>query len=100
MTADELQPIEKEQKIMLIMRRVLTSVVREFTPAPGQPYPLSNELVEDIRQCLRLIAAHERELLEARGVDNPDRPFFSDETPATQPLTFVAKPTIQGNTDD
>lgn len=83
-----LDDLDKEQQIMVVMRKILTSVIREITPQPGQPYPLSEPLVKDMRMCLGLISAREQELLAAKGIENPDRPYFSDEPPATKTVPF------------
>jgi len=85
-----LDDLDKEQQIMLVMRKVLTGIIREITPEPGQPYPLSEPLVQDIRQCLGLISSREQELMAAKGQTNTDRPYFSDETPAVQTVPFPA----------
>ena len=54
----------KEHKILVTMRQVLSSVVREITPEPGMRHPLSEKTMEDVRQCFALIAAREKELTE------------------------------------
>jgi hypothetical protein len=81
MSFDELS---KEQQIMVTMRKVLSSIIREITPKQGEIYPLSEQTVEDIRMCLALIASREKELAEAKGITNLDRPHFVDEPQATQ----------------
>lgn len=85
--------LSKEQKIMVTMRKVLTSVIREITPQPGERYPLSDKTVEDIRMCLTLIAAREQELAEAKGITNLDRPHYVDEpqTTKTVPIPDIKK---------
>ncbi|MEK8021645.1 MAG: segregation and condensation protein A [Candidatus Parabeggiatoa sp.] len=83
--------LSKEQQIMVSMRKVLTNVIRELTPQPGEQYPLSEPTVEDIRMCLTLIAAREKELAEEKGVNNIDRPHYVDEpqTTKTVPLDQI-----------
>jgi hypothetical protein len=76
--------LSKEQQIMVSMRKVLTNIIREITPEPGEQYPLSQETVEDIRMCLMLIVAREKELAEESGLDNLDRPHYADEPQKTQ----------------
>jgi len=76
--------LSKEQQIMVSMRKVLTNIIREITPQPGAQYPLSEPTVEDIRMCLTLIAAREKELAEAKGLNNLDRPYYADEPQTTQ----------------
>lgn len=82
----------KEQQIMRAMRKTLTSVVRDTAPRDGNPSPLSTDTVENIRMCLGLISAREAELAEALGLARNERPHYSDETPATQPIQFSPPP--------
>jgi len=83
--------LSQEQQIMVVMRKVLTTIIREITPSPGEKYPLSDQTVEDVRQCLRLIAAREQELAEAKGIINKDRPHYADEPQTTQILYYKPK---------
>jgi hypothetical protein len=72
-----------EQRILVAMRKVLARVVKDTTPPPGMRNPLSDGTIQDIRQCLALIAARERELHEAQGRTRSPRPFYVDESPGT-----------------
>lgn len=69
----------KELKILITLRKVLSSVVREITPKPGMRHPLSDTTMEDVRQCFGLIAAREREISEDAGMPSQHRPHFIDE---------------------
>lgn len=69
----------KEYKILVTMRQVLSSVVREITPEPGFRHPLTEKTMEDVRQVFALIAAREREITEAAGMPSQHRPHFVDE---------------------
>lgn len=69
----------KEQRIMVVMRKVLASVVKDTTPPPGMRHPLSDKTIEDIRQCFGLIAAREQELAKAAGIDLNEKPRYTDE---------------------
>jgi len=42
-------------------------------------HPLSDGTIQDMRQCLALISARERELAEAAGRPIGGRPGFTDE---------------------
>jgi hypothetical protein len=88
MNFDELS---KEQEMMRRMRKVLTSIIREITPAPGDKYPLSKSTVEDIRSCLWQLVARERELEEAIGRSNEEHPDYFDELPQFQNAGFYPK---------
>lgn len=84
--------LSKEQQIMRAMRKTLTSIVRDTAPRDGNPSPLSESTVENIRMCLGLISSREAELAEALGLARNERPHYSDETPAAQPIQFTPPP--------
>jgi hypothetical protein len=83
------EDLAKEQKIMVVMRKVLTTIVRETAPHPGHASPFSEQTIEDIRMCLSLISARERELAEAQGIVNHDRPHYADEMPTSQVISWT-----------
>lgn len=76
--------LSTEHRILVVMRKVLTSIIRETTPPPGLKHPLSDRTIEDIRQCLALISARERELEQNAGVQRQERPHFVDEPQTTK----------------
>jgi hypothetical protein len=84
------ETLSREQQIMRAMRKTLTSVVRDCAPRDGEPSPLTEPTVENIRMCLGLIAAREAELAEALGLSRNERPHYTDEPPAADVLQFVA----------
>ena len=71
----------KEQQILLVMRKVLSSIIKDTTPPPGTRHPLSDPTIQDVRMCLGLITAREQELAEAAGLAK-ERPYFVDEKPS------------------
>jgi len=81
--------LSKEQQILRAMRKTLTSIVRDLAPRDGNPNPLTPDTVENIRMCLGLISSREAELAETLGLSRNERPHYSDETPATQPMLFT-----------
>jgi len=83
--------LSKEQQIMVVMRKVLTTIIRETTPTADRSSPFSEQTIEDIRLCLQLITARERELLEAQGITNTARPYYIDEPPTSQVVSFYKK---------
>ena len=83
----------KEREILMVMRKVLAQIIKDTTPEfKTMKHPLSGDTIEDIRQCLALIAARERELADAAGVVR-ERPYYADEKPAAEvvPLHTVGK---------
>ena len=84
----DFESLSKEQKIMVAMRKTLASVIRDTTPEPGMIHPLSKETVEDLRMCLGLIAAREKELMEDMGIENKAKPRFTDEPKVADVVQF------------
>ena len=82
---DDSPELTLEHRILIKMRQVLASVVRDVTPPPGRPSPLSPETIEDIRGCFALISARERELGARK---NPDMPVFGDDRATTRIVDF------------
>ena len=79
------EALSLEHRILIQVRQVLASVVRDVTPPPGMQSPLSPKTIEDIRGCFALIAAREREL---SGKQNPDLPVFADDGVTTRVVDF------------
>lgn len=73
------EKLEKELKILVTLRQVLSSVVREVTPEPGLRHPLSQKTMEDVRQCFLLIASREKEINEEAGMPSQHRPRYADD---------------------
>ena len=77
-----------EQRILIAMRKTLGAVIRDVTPPAGMRYPFSEETMEDVRQCLALISAREKELADAQGRGG-ERPYYSDEPQKAQVVPIV-----------
>ncbi|VAW93411.1 hypothetical protein MNBD_GAMMA20-1407 [hydrothermal vent metagenome] len=70
------EPPSVELHILRAMRRTLTNVAKDTYTPPGMRHPLSEETINDIRECLTLISGRENEL---GGMAGGDRPHFTDE---------------------
>ena len=80
MSDDKTTPLEsKEYQILKALKLVLTDVVKDTATQPGLKHPLSEHTIEGIRQCLKLISARERELIEDSGKTMDMRPYYADE---------------------
>lgn len=92
MTDDDKQD-NKEYRILRAMKIVLTGVVRETAVPPGHKHPLSDNTIEDIRQCLMLISAREQELLIEAGEEAGMLPRFTDEPQDTTvvPISSIGR---------
>ena len=84
----------KEREIMMVMRKLLTTIVREVTPEhKSLRHPLSDQTIQDIRSCLGLITAREKELADDAGRTVQERPYYVDEAPQTKvvPISKIGK---------
>lgn len=69
----------KEERILQMVRKVLTDVAKDTYTKPGLKHPLSEDTIISIRECLKLISAREGELAEAAGRPSEKRPRYVDE---------------------
>ncbi len=68
-----------EERILRVMKNVLTSVAKDTATEPGLKHPLSEATINDIRACLVMISAREQELAKQFNRDTSARPRFIDE---------------------
>ncbi len=71
--------LSKEARILQAVKLTLGGVIRDTATPHGMRHPLSDATIEDLRQCLALISARERELAEAAGRPIGGRPRYADE---------------------
>lgn len=86
------QELSKEQRILRVLRKVLGNIVKDTAPRPGEPHPLSESTIHDIRDLFGLIAERERELADAAGHTARERPYFSDEPQSAHVLKLHKPP--------
>jgi hypothetical protein len=84
--------LQDEQRIMRMMRKTLTSIVRDTAPRDGNPSPLSEDTVLNIKDCLMVISNRETELAKLTGRTLDERPHFTDETPNTHAVKISSIP--------
>ncbi|MES9846669.1 MAG: segregation and condensation protein A [Candidatus Sedimenticola sp. PURPLELP] len=77
----------KERDVMMVMRKVLASIIKDTTPPPGTRHPLSEKTIQDVRMCLGLISARERELADEAGAV-VEKPYFVDEQPSSNVVSI------------
>jgi hypothetical protein len=81
--------LTKEERILRAVKHTLAGVVRDTATPHGMRHPLSDATIEDLRQCLALISARERELAAEAGRDASARPRYADEpSRAEQVISF------------
>jgi hypothetical protein len=73
------QALTKEERVLAMMKNVLTSIAKDTAPQPGIKHPLSEHTIQGIRECLMMITAREQELAREFGRDTNARPRFIDE---------------------
>ncbi|MHB1215092.1 MAG: hypothetical protein ACYCY9_08915 [Thiobacillus sp.] len=84
--------LQDEQRIMRMMRKTLTSIVRDTAPRDGNPSPLSEATVLGIKDCLMVISSREVELAKLTGRTLEERPRFTDETPSSHAVKLTSIP--------
>jgi hypothetical protein len=86
----------KEQRILRVLRKVLGNIVKDAMPAQGTPHPFRQSTIDEIRDLFGLIAERERELAQMAGLADNEKPYFTDEPPASK-LVAMPKPTRKPN---
>ncbi len=84
--------LQDEQRIMRMMRKTLTSIVRDTAPRDGNPSPLAEDTVLNIKDCLLVISNRETELAQLTGRTLDERPHFTDETPNAHAVKITSIP--------
>lgn len=68
-----------EERILQAVKLTLAAVIKDTATPHGMRHPLSDGTIEDLRQCLALISARERELAQVAGRPISGRPRYVDE---------------------
>lgn len=77
-----------EREIMQVMRKVLAQIIKDTTPpSRAMKHPLTPSTIDDIRNCLGMIAARERELADLAGLAT-EKPYYADEKPAAEVVSI------------
>jgi len=71
--------LSMEERILQAVKLTLAGVVRDTATPHGMRHPLSDATIQDLRQCLALISARERELAQAAGRPAGAKPRYADE---------------------
>lgn len=71
--------LSMEERILMAVKLTLANVIKDTATPHGMRHPLSDGTIKDLRACLALISARERELAEAAGRPLQKRPHFTDE---------------------
>jgi len=69
----------KEQRILRMVKRVITDIAKDTHTPPGMRHPLSDHTINGMRACLDLIVSREAELMAQGGNVSSSKPRFVDE---------------------
>ena len=92
--------LPKEQRILRAVRLTLAGVIKDTATPHGMRHPLSDNTIENLRQCLALISARERELAQADGSTQNLRPSYVDEPGPPQESVVRFYKTGKDNPED
>lgn len=90
--------ISKEEKILSVMKKVLTDIAKDTYTPPDLKHPLSESTIMSIRECLSLISSREAELAAEDGRESKLRPRYVDEPSSS--VVVKLKPTNFKNKKD
>jgi hypothetical protein len=79
--------LSKEERILRAVKMTLAAVIKDTATPHGMQHPLSDSTIEDLRQCLALISAREREL----AGESQAKPRFSDEPGGESVVQFYRR---------
>ena len=68
-----------EERILQAVKLTLAGVIKDTATPHGMRHPLSDQTIQDLRECLALISARERELAQAAGRPPGGQPRYADE---------------------
>lgn len=71
--------LSMEERILQAVKLTLAAVIKDTATPHGMRHPLSDGTIQDLRQCLALISARERELAQTAGRPVSGRPRYADE---------------------
>jgi hypothetical protein len=90
--------LSMEERILAAVRLTLAAVIKDTATPHGMRHPLSDGTIKDLRQCLALISARERELAQAAGRPIGGRPRYADEPARADKVIRVHKKKPSGDT--
>lgn len=84
-----LEELKIEQRNLSIIRKTLNSIVKDATPPAGNPNPLTNGTIEEIKYCFAIISGREKELADKIGLNQAKPHHTNDQQPNSNGLSFV-----------
>jgi len=87
--SQEVEHFTKEKRVLVAMRKTLSSIVKDVTPSSSAlKSPLTESTIEDIKMCFGLISAREQEIAKEAGVALNERPHFTDKAVTTNVVSI------------
>ncbi len=91
--------LSKEEEILRAVKMTLTGVIKDTATSPGMKHPLTDRTIDDLRHCLVLVSARERELAEAAGRSADMRPQMPGDVKIKSEVV-VSLDSLRRNTKD
>jgi hypothetical protein len=86
-----------EERILQAVKLTLAAVIKDTATPHGMRHPLSDGTIQDLRQCLMLISARERELAQDAGRPIGGRPRYADDPAREDKVVRFHKKKPPGN---
>ena len=86
-----------EARLLRAVKLPPAGVVRNTATPQGMRHPLSDGTIQDLRQCLALISAREREIAQAAGMSTNSRPRYADEPTSGDKVIHFHRKEPSGN---
>jgi uncharacterized protein (UPF0147 family) len=86
-----------EERILQAVKLTLAAVIKDTATPRGMRHPLSDGTIQDLRQCLMLISARERELAQDAGRPIGGRPRYADDPAREDKVVRFHKKKPSGN---
>ncbi len=87
-----IEELKKEQRTLSQVRKTLSNIVKDVTPLAGNPHPLSNGTIEEIKYCFAVISGREKELADKLGYDEAKPRHADSKQTGSSSLNFVKLP--------
>jgi hypothetical protein len=88
-----------EARILQAVKLTLANVIKDTATPHGMRHPLSDGTIQDLRQCLALISARERELAQVAGKAAGGKPRYADEPVREETVVHFHKKKPAGEED-
>ena len=88
-----------EARILQAVKLTLANVIKDTATPHGMRHPLSDGTIQDLRQCLALISARERELAQVAGMATEGKPRYADEPAGGETVVHFYKKKPSGEED-